>query len=233
MSVRRGRRRKLLIAVLAAVVLAGAGLLAGPPLYASWVNSKTKAPPKLEGRAGGSGPFAASALSGAWTVGGSSFAGYRVKEVLRGNDVTVTGRTSRVRGALRLADAELTTARFSVDVAGIKTSESTRDAYFRGEELLDTDRYPKATFALTEPVDVAALADGRAHAVRLRGDLTVHGVRRAVSFTARAKAGPDRAKIVGSIPVTFQDYGIRAPSLGYVKVEKQGSVEFSLSAAPS
>lgn len=225
----RNARRKLLVAVIVLAVVGLAGVLAGPPLYASWADSKAEDQPELADDSG-SGPFEASELDGSWTVGGSSFAGYRVEEVLRGDDVTVTGRTDRVRGSLRLKGGELRTARFTVDVAGIKTPEPTRDVYFR-KNALETDRFPKATFVLTEPVRVGALADGRAHDVRLKGDLTVHGVRRAVSFTARAQAGPDRAKVVGGIPVTFEDFGVRAPSLGFVKVEKHGSVEFSLAAS--
>jgi hypothetical protein len=45
------------------------------------------------------------------------------------------------------------------------------------------------------------------------------------SFTA------DGGQIVGSIPITFQDFGVQAPSLGFVTVEDHGSVEFSLDVA--
>jgi hypothetical protein len=39
---------------------------------------------------------------------------------------------------------------------------------------------------------------------------------------------PEGVDISGSIPVTFADYGIQAPSLGFVRVEDAGSVEFLL-----
>jgi hypothetical protein len=35
-------------------------------------------------------------------------------------------------------------------------------------------------------------------------------------------------QVSGSIPITFEDYGVEAPSLGFVEVEDQGFVEFLL-----
>ncbi|QPP10694.1 YceI family protein [Streptomyces bathyalis] len=213
-------------------VLGVAGVLVVPQLYASWANSKAEKAPELED-SGKSESFKASDLEGAWKVGGGgSFAGYRVKEVLRGENVTVTGRSKSVTGSLNVDGGTLREARFSVDVADIKTPEATRDVYFR-KNAMETDKFPKAGFKVTKPVDVGALADGRTHNVKLKGDLTVHGVQRPVSFTAKTQAGPNKTKIVGSIPITFQDFGVKAPSLGFVKVENQGSVEFSLAAEPS
>jgi polyisoprenoid-binding protein YceI len=225
-------RKKLLFAMLAVAVLGVAGVLVGPPLYASWANSKAEDAPELED-SGSSEAFKASELDGAWKAGGGqSFAGYRVDEVLRGENVKVTGRTAFVRGSLKMDGGRLRSAGFSVDVAKIKTPEATRDVYFR-KNVMDTDKYPKATFSLKKTVDVGALADGRTHEVKLKGNLTVHGVTRPVSFTAKTQASPKKAKMVGNIPVTFKDFGIEAPSLGFVKVEKQGSIEFSLAAKPS
>jgi polyisoprenoid-binding protein YceI len=226
-------RKKWLIAVITVVAVGAAALLAGPPLYARWANSKSEAPPELADSKSSAKPFHVGEIDGAWAAsGGSSFAGYRVREILRGDHVTVTGRTPKVKGSMRVDGGRLRSAKFTVDVASIKTPEAARDAYFRGSTM-NTDRFPKAGFVLTRPAAVRALADGRPHTVPLRGDLTLHGVRHAVSFTAHVQAAPHRAKIIGSIPVTFKDYGVEAPSLGFVKVEKHGSVEFSLSASPS
>jgi hypothetical protein len=35
-------------------------------------------------------------------------------------------------------------------------------------------------------------------------------------------------QVAGSIPITFSDFGVDAPNLGFVKVEDSGAVEFSL-----
>jgi hypothetical protein len=39
--------------------------------------------------------------------------------------------------------------------------------------------------------------------------------------------------VSGSIPVTFSDYGVEAPSLGFVSVQDKGTVEFLVKATPA
>ena len=63
--------------------------------------------------------------------------------------------------------------------------------------------------------------------VTVTGDLTGRDAAGAV----RAVRRPDAGRCVdasGSIPLTFADFGIEAPDLGFVSVEDQGSVEFLL-----
>jgi hypothetical protein len=38
-------------------------------------------------------------------------------------------------------------------------------------------------------------------------------------------------QVAGSIPITFADFGVEAPNLGFVSVEPDGFVEFSLTIA--
>ena len=64
--------------------------------------------------------------------------------------------------------------------------------------------------------------------VPVTGELTLKGVRQPVQTeisVVRTAAGVD---VSGSVPVTFGDYGIDAPSLGFVRVDDQGAVEFFL-----
>lgn len=39
-------------------------------------------------------------------------------------------------------------------------------------------------------------------------------------------------QVIGSIPITFADFDVEAPSLGFVTVEDEGSIEFSLQLQP-
>ncbi|WP_159792770.1 YceI family protein [Puerhibacterium puerhi] len=211
------------------VVFGVAAAVFGPGLYADWAERGVDDAPTLD--AASAAPVDASALSGTWTVADGSFAGYRVDEVLSGEDVTVTGRTEQVAGSVTLDGGSVTEAEIVVDMASVATDEPPRDEYFRSRAL-QTDTYPTATFTLTEP---AALADG-ATAVDLVGDLTVHGVTQQVTVAAEVAGsgadGVDAVQVVGSVPVTFADFGVEAPSLGFVTVEEQGAVEFSLRLAP-
>jgi polyisoprenoid-binding protein YceI len=212
----------MLIGAGAAVLLVGGAAVAfGPGLYAGWADRTADDAPSLATSGAPLGDPAA--LDGEWAVTDGSYAGYRVSEVLRGENATVTGRTEQVTGTVTIATGEVTAGRIEVDVASIQTDQAARDAYFRGS-VMQVGTHPTATFALTEPVPLTA---GEAR-VRLPGELTVHGVTRDVEVEAEVAATGAGAQVIGSVPVTFADYDVVAPSLGFVRVDESGTVEFSL-----
>ncbi len=167
-------------------------------------------------------------ISGAWQVGAGSYAGYRVDEVLNGTDVTVVGRTEQVTGEVQVQDLALADAEIEVDVASIATDQAPRDAYFRDNALQVTE-HPTATFRLTQPVSAQAEPDaGDEATIEVTGELTLHGVTRPVTAEVDAAFDGGTARVAGSIPITFADFGIEAPNLGFVRVEPDGFVEFLL-----
>ncbi len=230
------KRSKVLIGVAVAVVVLVVAGLVGSRLYGNWVNSNaddvpTLTPSSESASADGDDADAATgdpggdpaALSGEYTVAEGSFAGYRVDEVLNGQDVTVTGRTEDVSGAVTLVDGELTDGSIEVDLTTVATDESSRDEYFRSEAI-DTSQFPTATFELTEPV--AVVADGSD--VELVGDLTINGVTNPATIAAQVGTSGEGLQVVGTAPITFADFDVEAPNLGFVTVEDAGSIEFSL-----
>lgn len=210
------------------VVLVGAFAAFGGPIYAQLAGAPDAAPTLAATPAAGG---ALGDLSGDWTVGGSSYAGYRVDEVLNGTPVTVNGRTDAVTGDITVEGSQVTAGTMTVDVTRIATDQPPRDAYFQGEAM-DTGRFPTATFTLTQPIAADGVQAGVPATYDVTGDLTLHGVTRSVTAEMQASFTDDGGQIVGSIPITFQDFGVEAPSLGFVTVEDQGSVEFSLDVAP-
>ncbi|MEG8034365.1 YceI family protein [Sphingomonas sp. LR61] len=94
---------------------------------------------------------------------------------------------------------------------------------------METDKFPTATFTLTKPVDVSKALDGSTQDVTLTGTMDLHGVTKAVTADAQVAVGTGgTVQVAGSVPITFADYGVKAPSLGFVTVDGKGSVEFSL-----
>ena len=157
-----------------------------------------------------------------------SYAGYRVDEVLNGTDVTVVGRTEKVTGSLTVDGLTLTDAVIEVDVASIETDSASRDNYFR-DTAMRAGTYPTATFRLTEPVTAPqAPAAGQPQTITASGELTMAGQTRAVTVDLQAVWNGEGGQVAGSIPVTFADFGVEAPNLGFVSVEPTGAVEFSL-----
>ncbi len=236
-----GKRAKaLIIAAAGVILLGGTAAIAVPIIYRDYLVEPAAEAPALSAddsalsKASGE-PLDPAAFTGHWTIGDGSFAGYRVDEVLNGTPVTVTGRTEDVSGTLTLDAQTLSAAEFTVDVASIATDNAQRDDYFR-TQVIDTGTHPTATFALTSPVTIAeAPLSGEVTEQTLTGDLTLAGITRPVTFTVQVRAfGPstDEPKgtleIAGQIPITFGDFGMTAPNLGFVSVESSGLVEFSL-----
>lgn len=207
----------------AAVVLGGAALVFGPGLYADLNDGAAEAAPTVE-EPGVSGVTDVAEFDGDWTVAqGESYAGYRVDEVLQGEDVTVTGRTPDVEGTVSVADGTITAADITVDMTTVATDNDSRDAYFR-DNALNTAEHPTSAFSLTEPVTV----EPDTETVALTGDLTIHGETLPVTVDAQVGLTDTGARVAGSVPVTFADFGVQAPDLGFVAVEEAGEVEFLL-----
>ncbi len=220
--------RKIVVAVGVLVVLAGLGFLA-TRIYAS-VQTGDDVPVPAVGSSAPAATADVADLDGDWAVADGSEAGYRVDEVLSGQDVTVVGRTPRVTGTGTVADGELTSAGIEVDLASITTDESARDGQFQG--ILDTRTFPTATFELTGPVDIAAVADGETMSVDAPGTMTIKGVAQEVTAGLEVRLADDGgdvvAELAATVPVTFADYGVEAPDLGFVTVEDTGFVEAEL-----
>ena len=212
------RRAWILIAVPVVLVL---GLVLGPLAYAALQDD---APPAETAQAQAGDAELSTQTDGTWAITDGSTAGYRVDEVLNGADVTVAGSTEEVTGTVVVEGGALSTAEVTVDVASIATDSGRRDSYFR-DSVMDVGQHPTATFVVTGPVDLPELT-GTPATVPVTGELTLAGETREVQADLSVVRTPDGVDISGSIPVTFADYGIQAPNLGFVRVEDSGSVEF-------
>jgi polyisoprenoid-binding protein YceI len=222
--------RWLLVAIAGLVVLAAAG----PFVYIHFFNSTPAALSLSPGTttstsAGGSTSGSTGTVAGTWTAGSGSVVGYRVNEVLLGQNATAVGRTSDVTGHLTIAGSTVTAAAFSVPMATVHSDKSQRDAQFDGR-IMDVSRYPTGTFILTSPIDLAPLpAGGAIKDYTAHGRLTLHGATRPVTFTLTAERKGSQIEVSGDIPVLFSDYGIANPSFaGFVTTQDHGLLEFLL-----
>lgn len=224
------RRMKLLIAVPVALVALIAG---GVWLYANVVAGDAPDRLTLTDTPGSTSSGAAPTnAAGSWTVTDESQAGYRVDEVLFGQNVTAVGRTNKVTGGITLAGTTVSRGEFTVDMASVRSDQSRRDNQYRGR-IMETDRYPTSTFRLTQPIELRPLpADGATVTASATGDLTLRGTTKPVTFEVKARKSGDRMEINGSIPIVFADWGIPSPSFGPATVEDKGAIEFLLILRP-
>jgi len=167
-------------------------------------------------------------ITGTWLATSESTVGYRVKEVLGGVDTEGVGRTNQVNGSLTIQDTTLLSTVFEIDVASIKSDSSKRDSQFSGN-IMDTATYPTATFRLLTPIELGSIpADDQNITATAQGELTMHGVTQQVSFEVTAKIANGIIGVLGSIDITFADYGIANPSNAFVTTGDTGLLEFVL-----
>jgi polyisoprenoid-binding protein YceI len=233
-SIRRALRNKwtwiIGVPVLLVIVFVG-----GPFVYIHFI--KEDAPPPLRLKAvdsaqksdSSSTTATAADITGTWKVKSGSQVGYRAKEVLFGQSTEAAGRTTGVTGTLTVDGTTIEDANFTADLTGLKSDSGNRDSQVQGR-ILNTAQFPNATFKLTKPITLASVpADLQEIKVDATGDLTIHGTTKSVTFEITARRNGDAIETNGSIPITWSDYNVGAPSGGPAQVEDSGQMEFLIS----
>lgn len=217
------------------VVALAVALVAGPYIYIHFIEGAAPAalslatPTATSTSGATTGPTQASGASdGTWNVSNGSLVGYRVKEVLFGQSNVAVGRTSEVSGSITVTGTTISAGTFTVDMATVASDQSRRDGQFNGR-IMETSTYPTATFTLTTPITLGSIpAQGTQRTYEATGDLTLHGVTKAVTFKVNGRYTGSTFQVAGSIPITFADWSIPNPSFGPVSTEDHGVLEFAL-----
>jgi polyisoprenoid-binding protein YceI len=174
-------------------------------------------------------------LAGTWRVAGGSTAGYRVREKLAALPAKsdAVGRSPAVTGTVKVegSGTALTAseANFEVDLTKLTSDESRRDNRIRTDGL-QTNRFPKATFASTKPITLPPeTASGQAVKAAAEGDLTIHGVTKRVTIPLDVRVTDGKGELVGSLGFPMSDFNITPPSIGgFVTVDPDATLEFKL-----
>jgi polyisoprenoid-binding protein YceI len=214
------------IPVLLVVVFVG-----GPFVYINFI--RDDAPDRLELSTGTTQPSGSSTtaadtatVDGEWSVRAGSIVGYRAREILFGQDAEAAGRTEDVTGVMTIASSSVDDASFTADLTTLESDSDNRDNQVQGR-ILNTAEFPNATFALTEPIELESIPGDRVPiTVQATGDLTIHGTTRSVTFALAAQRIGETIEVNGSIPITWSEYNIGAPSGGPAQVADDGEMEF-------
>ena len=249
----RLRGRSPIVLVLAGLVLLGVGggiaglaylFLRGapPPAVGIATPSDGSAQPATTAGAlpsGAVGTIGPDGLDGTWTIDttigsftdfSSSFVGYRVNETLAENKAnTAVGRSPQVSGTLVLAGSKITSVDITADLTGLRSDDDRRDGRLQ-EQAIETNQFPQAAFRLTSPLALESVpADGITFTATATGELTLHGVTRAVTFPVESRLTGDVVTVTGSIDIVFADFSIERPtSFVVLSIEDHGIMEFQL-----
>jgi polyisoprenoid-binding protein YceI len=171
-------------------------------------------------------------LTGTWVIapGSESFVGYRVKEELATiGTFTAVGRTQNVTATLEFDGSAITDVQVTADLTTLQSDSAMRDGQLK-RQALETNTYPTATFVLTQDFALDGVpADGETVQATAVGDLTLHGVTRSVSIPLEGQLTNGFLVVVGSLDISFADFGIKQPtSPAVLGVEDHGLLELQL-----
>jgi polyisoprenoid-binding protein YceI len=96
-----------------------------------------------------------------------------------------------------------------IDAASINTREAQRDTHLKSADFFDVEKYPEMAF---RSKSVVAAEDGE---LRVKGDLTIHGVTREVTLTvegptpeAKDPWGNQRIGATATTKINRKDFGL-------------------------
>ncbi len=128
----------------------------------------------------------------------------------------VSGETGDVSGELLLTsdtNPTITSMRIVVDLRTLDSGAPERDDHVRNDTL-ETSKYPYAIFTVTDAqVLPGSYSEGQTVHFKLKGQLTLHGVTRSVTFNMQAELLGNVASGTGSTLIHLQDYNMRTPML--------------------
>jgi len=234
--------RRLSVGLIAVAVLLA---LAGGGVYVYFFSSLRTSPQQLGLQTASPAASASSTsspstgLAGAWTVTTGSRAGYRVKELFAGQSTKheAVARTSQVSGGITIAGDATSgyqisaitvtanlTALHSVDqVAGRDVSQ--RDGVVSRQ--LEVQQFPNATFTATS-ADIPGPVTASTVSTTIQGELTVHGVTKAVTATVQSQVAGGNIEVAGSVMTDMGQFNVSPPFAPFVTVDTQVVVEFDI-----
>ncbi|MGX1272915.1 YceI family protein [Streptomyces phaeoluteigriseus] len=126
--------------------------------------------------------------------------------------VTVKGTFTAVTGQGEVRADGSAVGTITIDVASLDTKNAKRDTHLRGADFFDADHHPELTFA----AGGVELRDG--DAVHVVGQLTVRGISRPLSFTARlVGADADALTLEGELSVDRAEFGMGWNQMGMIR----------------
>jgi polyisoprenoid-binding protein YceI len=172
-------------------------------------------------------PKSTNGIDGLWKVTSGSTVGYRVKEILQGQETEGVGRTNAVTGTLTIQGTTVSAVELTADLTTLKSDNGRRDDQVQ-DRILETAKFPNAVIKLKAPIELGSVPGDKVEVTKsAKISFTLHGVTKDVSLDVNARRNGDKLEITGAMKIVFADYGITNPSLPpLVTTEPDGLLEF-------
>ncbi len=167
-----------------------------------------------------------------------SQARYRVQELFVGQTAKhdAVAQTSSVNGTVTVSGSasgyEATAISVVADLASLHCSDSVagRDVTQRDglvSRQLDVQQFADAYFTATSASVPGTVTTSQVD-VTVTGSLSIHGVTRPVTATAKAQVAGGKIEIAGSVSINMTDYGVSAPQVPFTTVDSAATIEFDI-----
>lgn len=179
-------------------------------------------PSSLAATTGSEAPQGDVGTDGTWTIGSGSMAGFRSQLSVLGHLRSIVGHSTALIGSIQVVGGGVAAGSFRIDLASLRIFGNSNA---RLNRMIDTTRYPAATFMLTKPISLEANPTiNVTYRAPATGSLTMHGVTRPVTFMFTARYTGPALEGAGSIAVRFSDWNLKAP----FGIQNVGAIEFTL-----
>ena len=149
---------------------------------------------------------------------------------------TVHGATQRVSGQVRFDPENLSRearVTFQVEAGALDTGNRTRDRKMRSSHL-ETDRFPRIEFESSKIEALApSLREGESQELTVTGLLSLHGVKRSLSFPVKAARHRSELTVSGETTLKMTYYSIPLPRFLFFTVKDDVRVSFDVTAEPA
>jgi len=149
-------------------------------------------------------------------------------EKISGVGHTLSGNLDVDPGAIGKAKGTI-----ELDVKSIRTGVELRDEHLQSDAWLDSKKYPKIKFELGKIDGADKLEPNKAVDVTVKGKLTMHGVTRDETATAKVRWVPEKGiRVQANFKVNLTNYKISVPSVVRLKVSDEIQLNIMLAVKP-
>jgi polyisoprenoid-binding protein YceI len=137
-----------------------------------------------------------------------SHAEFKVKHMMISN---VKGEFKGIQGTLKLNGADITQSEVgvSIDASTVNTGEAQRDGHLKSADFFDAEKFPVLSFKST------GVVKGKEGVIKVKGDLTIHGVTRSVELEVEGPSAPmkdpwgnTRIGLAADTRINRKDFGL-------------------------
>lgn len=223
------RKNKIIITIFSIAIVLSVLLALVPTLYSVAMGSGVKTEPLDASDA----KPATTEVDGYWNVvhgkgRNTSAAGFTFDEILPSDARSTSGTSYDVNGFVTVTNKAITAGKVSVNLEALQSDTDKRDSNVR-RTILETDKYPEATFEVTKPADVSQLPDdGTPAKVELTGNLTIHGQTHELTHSFDAVRDGDAVIVSGTVPLRRMDFGVTSYEFLAAKIAETGELNIRL-----